>query len=144
MEKQEEKLCDEVETVSVFSYLGDRVSAGGGCEAAVTARTGCGWVKFWECGELLYGRRFSLQLKRAVYGSYIRPAILYGSEAWCLKESEIGILRRTERSMVGAMCGVQLKDRKGSMDLMFMLGLKETMDQLAMPNTVRWYGCYCC
>ena len=42
--KQEVKLCDEVETVSDFTYLGDRVSAGGGCEAAVTARTICGWV----------------------------------------------------------------------------------------------------
>ena len=32
----EEKLCDEVETVWKFTNLGDRVSAGGGCEAAVT------------------------------------------------------------------------------------------------------------
>ena len=29
--EQEEKFCDEVETVSEFTYLGDRVSAGGGC-----------------------------------------------------------------------------------------------------------------
>ena len=42
--------------------------------------------------------------------------------------------------MVRAMCGVQLKDRKISTDLMFMLGLRETMDQLAMKNSVRWYG----
>ena len=28
-------------------------------------------------------------LKGAVYRSYVRTAILYGSEAWCLKESEI-------------------------------------------------------
>ena len=34
---QKEKLCDEVKTVREFAYLGDRVSAGGGCEAAVTA-----------------------------------------------------------------------------------------------------------
>ena len=34
--EQEEKLCYEEETVS-FAYLGDRVSDGGGCEAAVTA-----------------------------------------------------------------------------------------------------------
>ena len=38
------------------------------------------------------------------------------------------------------MCGMQLKDRKGSMVLMFMLGLKETIDQLAMANSARWYG----
>ena len=39
-----------------------------------------------------------------------------------------------------AMCGVQLKERKKSTDLMPMLGLNETMDQLAMANSVRWYG----
>ena len=42
--------------------------------------------------------------------------------------------------MVRAMCGVQLNDKKRSTDLMFMLGLNETMDQLAMANSVCWYG----
>ena len=70
--EQEEKLCDEVETVGEFTYIGDRLNACGGCEAAVTAITRCGWVKFRECIELLYGR--------GVYESYIRPAILYGGE----------------------------------------------------------------
>ena len=64
--EHEEQLCDEVE----FAYLGDRVSAGGGCEAAVTARTICRWVKFMECVELLYGRRFPLRLYGAVCKSY--------------------------------------------------------------------------
>ena len=39
--EQDEELCDEVETVMKFTYLGDRVTAGGGCEAAVTAITRC-------------------------------------------------------------------------------------------------------
>ena len=46
----------------------------------------------------------------------------------------------TERSKVRAMCGVQLKDRKRSTGLMFILGLSETIDQLAMADSVRWYG----
>ena len=37
------------------------------------------------------------------------------------------------------MCGIQFKDLKKSTDLMFMLGLSETIDQLAMVNSVRWY-----
>ena len=37
--EHEAKLIDEVETVREFTYLGDRVSAGGGCEAAVPARS---------------------------------------------------------------------------------------------------------
>ena len=52
--EQEEKLCG-VETVREFTYLGSRI-AGGGYQAAVTGRTRCGWVKFKECGEWLYGR----------------------------------------------------------------------------------------
>ena len=38
------------------------------------------------------------------------------------------------------MCRVQLNDRKTSTDLMFILGLIETMDQLAMMNSVCWLG----
>ena len=39
-----------------------------------------------------------------------------------------------------AMCGVQLKDRKTLTDLMFMLGLNETIDRLAIANIICWYG----
>ena len=40
--------------------------------------------------------------------------------------------------MVRAMCGAQLNDRKRSRDL--MLSLNETMDQLAVANSVGRYG----
>ena len=91
--EQEETLCDEVETVREFTYRGDRVNAGGGCEAAVTTRTRCGWAMSRVFGELLYGRRFPIISMGAVHTSYyIRAAILLGSVAWCLKESEIRIL----------------------------------------------------
>ena len=38
------------------------------------------------------------------------------------------------------MCGVQLKDRKIYTALMFMLGLSEIIDQLAMANSIHWHG----
>ena len=44
------KLCDEVETVNGFCYLGNRLKASGGCEAAVTATVKIGWVRFRKCG----------------------------------------------------------------------------------------------
>ena len=40
-----EVLCDEVETVKGFCYLGDRLNASGGCETAVTSRVRIGWMK---------------------------------------------------------------------------------------------------
>ena len=45
---EQEKLCDEVETVREHMYLGDRVSTGGRCEAVVTVRTRCGWDMLME------------------------------------------------------------------------------------------------
>ena len=44
--EQEEKICDEVKTVREFTYLGDRVSAGGACDAVVISRTRCWSAKF--------------------------------------------------------------------------------------------------
>ena len=99
----------------------------------MTARTRCGWATFGECGELLHGR-FPLKQKWAVYRSYVRPSIVHGSETWCMKENDMGI-SWTERSMAKAICRVQLKDRKRSMDFMFMLS--ETKDQLAMATSIR-------
>ena len=81
-----------------------------------------GWIKFRKCGELLHGRRFSLRMKGMVYLSCARSAMLYGSETWCFRKSEIAILRRTERAMVRSMCGVKLVDRKNMEELMAMLG----------------------
>ena len=92
-----EVLCDEVEIVKEFCYLEDRLNASGGCETAVTSRVRIGWMKFRECGEFLRGRRFSLRMKGTVYCSCVRSAMIYGSETWCLRESELAILR-TERA----------------------------------------------
>ena len=39
-----------------------------------------------------------------------------------------------------SMCGVKLVDKKSTKDIMQMLDLNETIDQLAKANSVCWYG----
>ena len=136
----DEKLCDGVETVSKFTYLGDRLNATDGCETAVTTRSRIGWMKFRECSKILKGRRFSLEIKGNIYKSCVTSAMLYGSEAWCLREKEMAILRRTERAMIRAMCGVKLLDGRNSEELMDMLGMKESLDRMAKASSIRWFG----
>ena len=70
--KSIEKLCDEVETVNGFCYLGEKLNVSGGCEAAVTAGVRIGCVRFRECGELLLGNRFPLRMKGKAYCCCIR------------------------------------------------------------------------
>ena len=41
--------------------------------------------------------------------------------------------------MVRAMCSAKLMEKKRTEDLMEMLGLKETVVQMAKANGMRWY-----
>ena len=84
-------------------------------------------------------KKISLRMKGMVYQSCVRSAMLYGSETWCLRESEMAI-SRTERAMVRSICGIKLVDRKNTKELMEMLGLKKTLNRMAKANGVRWYG----
>ena len=59
--------------------------------------------------------------------------MLYGTKTWCLRENEVTILRRAERSMVRGM-GVQLVHKRNTEELMDMLELKEAAEKLAKAN----------
>ena len=50
--QQEEKFCDEVETIREFTYLGDRLSTSGGYWVSVTSRKKDLCVNLSECGQL--------------------------------------------------------------------------------------------
>ena len=124
----------------IVCYLGDRLNAKGGSEAAVTARTRIGWIKFRECEELVYGKKFSLKMKGRIDQSCVRSAMLYGSETWCLRDNQLAILRKTEKAMTRAMCGVKMIEKKRSQELRNLLSLKDTLNGLARATGVRWYG----
>ena len=139
-EEQQEVMCDEVEPIKGFCYLGNRLIASGECEATVTARTRLEWKKFSKCGEILFGKRFFSQMKGKVYKSYVKSDMLYGSKKWSLQENKVAILRRAERYMVRAMCGVNLVDKRNTVELMDMLRLEKAADKLTRENGMRWYG----
>ena len=51
-------LFDQVDFVKSFWYLGDRLIASGGSEAAVIARTRIGWIKFENVGSYFMEESF--------------------------------------------------------------------------------------
>ena len=119
------------------------------CVVEYSSRTERSMVGAMWCGVQLKDRKRSMvgamwcgvQLKdRKIHG---RSNVVWSTaqrqeDPW-LEQCGVEYSSKTERSMVGAMwCGVQLKDRKRSTDLMFMLGLNDTIDQLAMTNSVHW------
>ena len=63
-----------------------------------------------------------------------------GGETWVMRKKEEGVLQRPERTMVRMMCGVKLRNRMSSMELMFMVGLSEDIVTLVRRSRLRWYG----
>ena len=140
MDDVAERMDNGIERVEVFRYLGDNLNAAGGCLSAVTSRVHVGWKKFRELGGVLCGKMWSVRMKGRVFRACVRSAMVYGSETWVMRAVEENVLRRAERAMVRMMCGVSLRDRKSSSELMRMVGSTEDIVVVARRARLRWYG----
>jgi len=130
---------DEFESVDSFCYLGDKLDAEGGVDAAVTSRIRSGWTKFRELAPFLTSRAAPLKLKGTVYAACVRTSMVYGSEAWALKAEQTQKLDRAEAQMIRWMSGVTLHDRKSKDELRTSLGLDSITD-VVTRSRLRWYG----
>ena len=66
---------DKLEVVASFCYLGDMLSAGGGCEIAVTTLVKTARKKFRELLPVLTSRHLSYKTRGHVYSSCMRSAL---------------------------------------------------------------------
>src|SRR4029077_17215494 len=87
-----------------------------------------------ELAPILTTRVASLKLKGKIYRACVQRVMVYGSETWAAKVEDVRRLMRTERAMVRWMCGVTLKDRKSSDELLCRVYVKLMM-MMMMMNT---------
>ena len=71
---------DKLEVVASFCYLGDMLSAAGGCELSTTPRVKTAWKKFKDLLPVLSSRHLSFKTRGHVYSSCVRSAMLHASE----------------------------------------------------------------
>jgi len=69
----------------------------------------------------------------------VQSVLVYGSETWPMKEEDRRRLERSERMMVRWMCGVTLKDRVASDELLSRLGI-ESITEVVRRGRLRWFG----
>ena len=133
--KEVEIDCEgKVECVGKFCYLGDMIASGGGAEEASRARVRCAWAKFRELSPVLTARGASLKVKGKLYSTCVQCVMMYGSETWAMKVEDMQRLERAEKMMIRWMCGVTLKDRKGSDELRQRLDIKSVFDRMTLKN----------
>ena len=121
-----------------FCYLGDMLSAGGGCDSAIAARCCAAWGRFRELLPVLTSRHLSPKIRGKVYNSCIRSTMLHGSETWGPNASDLHRLQRNDRAMIRWICGAKVRDRN-SAALLQKLGIADITAVLS-SRRLRWYG----
>ena len=125
--------------VDSFSYLGDKISSGGGCSESVAGRIRIGWAKFRELLPLLTAKGLSLRVKGRLYDACVRTAMLHGSEAWAVTADDMRRLERNEGCMLRWICSVRMYDQQSVSSLRERLCIRG-IGCSVQERRLRWYG----
>ena len=126
-----------LEAVDRFCYLGDMLSAGGGCMAAATARCRCAWGKFRENLLLLTSKPVPFDLRGRLFSSNVRSSMLHGT--WPMTSAALHGLCRNDRAMIHWICGVKPSDDPSMDELHAKLGIYD-LAILVRERRLRWFG----
>ena len=130
---------EKLEVVPEFCYLGDMLSAGGGCELASITRCKCAWAKFRQLLPLLANRPLSLLTNGRVYSTCIRRAMLHAAETWPVTVSTLNRLRRNDLAVIRWMCNIKTNDNVCSHSLLSKLGIRD-VEVVLRTSRMRWFG----
>ena len=118
---------DKLEVVASFCYLGDLLSAAGGCKLSTTTRVKTAWKKFKDLLPVLSSRHLSFKTSGRAYSSCVRSTMLHASETWPLTKPNLQRLQRNDRAMVRQICNVRPQDivTTRSNELLVRLGIED-------------------
>ena len=137
---KEVKVDDEkLEAVPEYCYLGDMLSAGGGCELAAVTRCKCAWGKFRQLLPLLTNRNVPIVTRGCVYSTCVRSVMLHAAETWAMTAATLNRLRRNDRAMIRWICNVKAKDEVSSDSLLSKLGIQD-LNMVLRTSRMRWFG----
>ena len=86
--------------VAKFKYLSSIIQQNGDIDEDISHRIRVGWQKWKLASGVLCDKRVPMGLKGKVHRMVVRPAVLYGSECWPLKKTQVQRLMAAEMRMV--------------------------------------------
>ena len=131
------ELLEEVES---FRYLGSEISRDAGMSVEVEKRTKEGMATYGAMKSIWKVKEVGMNAKRALYESIIVPTVLYGGEAWGLRQAERNRLDVMEMMCLRSMCGVTRRDRVENVEVRRRVGVDRSMAVRAEERVLSWFG----
>ena len=132
---------DKLEVIACFCYLGDMLSADGGCELSTTTHVKTTWKKFKGLLPVLSSRHLSFKTCGRVYISCECSSMLHTSETWPLSKPNLLHLQQNDRAMIRQTCNVKPQDivTTRSNELLAQLRIEDP-DLILKERRLHWYG----
>ncbi|KAL6513478.1 hypothetical protein OROGR_020964 [Orobanche gracilis] len=129
----------KVQSADCFRYLRSIIQADGGLDGDVAHRIKSGWLKWKSATGFLCDPGIPNRLKGKFYRTAIRPALLYGTECWAVKQCHVHKMPVAEMRMLRWMCGHTRKDRVRNEIIRTKVGVT-CIENKMRENRLRWFG----
>ena len=120
-------------------YLGSMFAAEGGSETDVNNRVKVAWAKWREVPGVMCDKKMPIKLKDKIYKTIVKPAMIYGSECWAVKQNDTQILHTTDMRMLRWARGKTKKDHVKNEDIWREANV-EPMTTFLRKKRLRWCG----
>ncbi|KAI8482431.1 hypothetical protein Bbelb_398270 [Branchiostoma belcheri] len=130
---------DTIGKVEQAKYLGAIVTKEAGHRTEITTRI----TKFSQQAAALHpilrDKIVSLEVKRTIFNTILKPILLYGSESWVLTKKDLSRLEAAEMRVVRTMLDKSRLDKIRNTHLRNMLGITSVADDIER-SALRWLG----
>ena len=129
----------KVPRVKEFKYLRSTVQESGSCEREVKKRVQAGWNGWRKVSGVICDRRLSARVKRKVYSSVVRPAMVHGLETVAVTKKQMKEVEVAELKMLRFAMGVTRKDKIRNEYIRGTVKVKQ-LEMTMIEGRLRWYG----
>ena len=124
--------------VEKFKYLGSVVAGDGNLDEEIMQRVQSGWNNWRKMSGVLCDRKINVKMKGRVYKTVVRPAMVYGDDAWPVKETQEKKLDVAEMKMLRWMRGVTQVDRIRNERIRGTIKVEE-LSKMVQERILQWF-----
>ena len=125
--------------ISMFDYLGRRLSSNADDTAAVKHRIGIGWDAFKKRKSIITSRHVSMRHKALTYETFVRPTVLYASETMTWKKELLKRMEVFQNHILRWMTRCRLTDHVTIQELRRRTTVKPLLCSI-IERKLKWFG----
>src|SRR6218665_3678861 len=129
-----------LEQVTEFIYLGGMITEDGRCTKDIKRRIGLASAMFGTMNKVWRSNNITTATKVKLYGTFVIPVMMYGSECWCLRKEDERRILVAEMSWLRRILGRSRTERIRNEVTRMELGQQVTLVDKIRRRKLTWFG----